>query len=148
MWQSETSKPLERQLGRFVNDTEHCRPRPAQLDDLLFLLYQASSYLANSSFQGTAPVGPLVLGAGTQAMQQLSGINVTSYHLPTALTDSVGLESKLARLLVACNSVSYLLCSFIVIPNVERWGRPRLLIFGATGQCFCYLMITVLLKVF
>jgi hypothetical protein len=32
---------------------------------------------------GTCTIRRLLLGAGTQAMQQLAGINVTSYYLPT-----------------------------------------------------------------
>ena len=61
------------------------------------------------------------------------GINVTSYYLPTVLTQSVGLENSLARLLAACNSVSYLLFSLIGIPNVERWGRRKMMMYAA-GQ--------------
>ena len=57
----------------------------------------------------------------------------------------MGLDNKLARLLAACNSVSYLLFSLIAIPNVERWGRRKLMIFGAAGLCFCCIMITALL---
>ena len=79
-------------------------------------------------------------------MQQLGGINITSYYLPTVLIESVKLDNKLARLLAACNSVSYLLFSLIAIPNVERWGRRRLMLFGAAGQFFCYMMITILLR--
>ena len=60
-------------------------------------------------------------------MQQFSGINVTSYYLPLVLISSVGLDDKLARLLAACNSVSYLLFSLIGIPNVERWGRRKMM---------------------
>ena len=56
----------------------------------------------------TSTIRRLILGAGAQAMQQLAGINVTSYYLPTVLIQSVGLDEKLARLLAACNSVSYL----------------------------------------
>ncbi|KAI9849871.1 MAG: hypothetical protein M1837_000085 [Sclerophora amabilis] len=97
--------------------------------------------------QSTCTVRRLILGAGTQAMQQLAGINVTSYYLPTVFIQSVGLEETLARLLAACNSVSYLLFSFIGIPNVERWGRRRLMMGGAAGQCFCYLIITIMIKV-
>lgn len=52
----------------------------------------------------------------------------------------------MARLLAACNSVSYLLFSLIAIPNVERWGRRRLLIFGASGQFACYMLITILIR--
>ena len=69
----------------------------------------------------TSVVRRLILGAGAQAIQQLAGINVTSYYLPTVLirksaaslyhidtdcspTESVGLDEKLARLLAACTS--------------------------------------------
>jgi MFS family permease len=79
-------------------------------------------------------------------MQQLSGINVTSYYLPTVLIQSVGFSNKMARLLAAVNSVSYLLFSMIGIPNVERWGRRKMIMYAAAGQCFCYLIITVLLR--
>ncbi|KAI4183355.1 MAG: hypothetical protein LQ346_006356 [Caloplaca aetnensis] len=79
----------------------------------------------------TCIIRRLLLGAGTQAMQQLAGINVTSYYLPTVLTQSVGLGNSLARLLAACNSVSYLLFSLIGIPNVERWGRRKMMMYAA-----------------
>ena len=46
----------------------------------------------------------------------------------------------------ACNSVSYLIFSTIGIPNVERWGRRKMIMYAAAGQCFCYLMITILLR--
>lgn len=87
---------------------------------------------------GTWTIRRLVLGMGTQAMQQFSGINVTSYYLPLVLMSSVGLDEKLARLLAACNSLSYLLFSFIGIPNVERWGRRKMMICKSTmGTCLC-----------
>ena len=95
---------------------------------------------------GTCTIRRLILGAGTQAMQQLAGINVTSYYLPTVLIESVRVDNSLARLLAAVNSVSYLLFSLIAIPNVERWGRRRLMMFGALGQGVCYLLITVLIR--
>lgn len=63
----------------------------------------------------------------------------------TVLINSVGLTEELARLLAACNSVSYLLFSFIGVPNVERWGRRKMLMYAAAGQGFCYVMITILL---
>ncbi|KAH9909741.1 general substrate transporter [Xylariomycetidae sp. FL2044] len=95
---------------------------------------------------GTSTVRRLLLGMGAQAMQQLSGVNVTSYYLPLVLIQSVGLDDKLARLLAACNSVSYLLASLVGIPNVERWGRRKMMIYAACGQGFCYLMITICLR--
>jgi len=95
---------------------------------------------------GTNTIRRLVLGMGAQAFQQFTGINVTSYYLPTVLTTSVGLSESLARLLTACNSVQYLCFSLIGIPNVERWGRRRLMMFGCAGMCFCYIFITVLIR--
>ena len=95
---------------------------------------------------GTSTMRRLFLGMGTQAMQQLTGINVTSYYLPTVLIVSVGLTNNLARLLAACNSVSYLAFSLIGIPNVERWGRRKMMMYAAAGQCLCYLFITVLIR--
>ncbi|KAF2202177.1 general substrate transporter [Delitschia confertaspora ATCC 74209] len=95
---------------------------------------------------GTHSLRRLWLGMGTQAMQQLSGINVTSYYLPTVLIVSVGLSNRLARLLAACNSVSYLLFSLIGIPNVERWGRRKMMMYAAAGQCFCYTIITICIR--
>ena len=74
------------------------------------------------------------------------GINVTSYYLPTVLIESVGLTNRMARLLAACNSVSYLLFSLIGIPNVERWGRRKMMMYAAAGQASCYLIITVLIR--
>ncbi|KAF2090859.1 general substrate transporter [Saccharata proteae CBS 121410] len=95
---------------------------------------------------GTCTIRRLLLGMGTQAMQQLAGINVTSYYLPYVLINSVGLGNSLSRLLAACNSVSYLLFSLLGIPYVERWGRRKMMIYASAGQCLCYLLITVCLR--
>ncbi|KAF7597128.1 hypothetical protein BBP40_009466 [Aspergillus hancockii] len=94
----------------------------------------------------TCAIRRLILGAGAQAMQQLAGINVTSYYLPTVLMQSVGLSELLARLLAACNSVSYLIAGALAIPHIERWGRRQLFMSCAFGQFVCYLIITVLLR--
>jgi hypothetical protein len=59
--------------------------------------------------------------------------------LPTVLIQSVGLTEKLARLLAACNSVSY-------IPNIEKWGRRNMMLYASLGQGCCYLLITILLR--
>ena len=34
----------------------------------------------------------------------------------------------------------------IGIPNVERWGRRKMIMYAAAGQCFCYLIITILIR--
>jgi MFS family permease len=81
-----------------------------------------------------------------ESNKRTAGINVTSYYLPTVLIESVGLTNSLARLLAACNSVSYLLFSLIGIPNVEKWGRRKMMMYAAAGQCFCYIIITICIR--
>ncbi|RDB21956.1 Sugar transporter STL1 [Hypsizygus marmoreus] len=94
----------------------------------------------------TGMVQRLLLGAGTQWMQQLVGINVTSYYLPLVLQNSVGLSNNLSRLLAACNSVSYLVFSFAGLLLIEKAGRRKLMMWGAAGQFVCYLFISALLS--
>ncbi|CAJ2513262.1 Uu.00g013810.m01.CDS01 [Anthostomella pinea] len=94
---------------------------------------------------GTKSVRRLILGSGTQAMQQLGGINIMSYYLPTLLIESVKLEPSMARLIAACASVAYLFASLAAAPLVERFGRRIMMIISTAIQFFCFLLMTVLL---
>lgn len=88
----------------------------------------------------------LLLGAGTQFMQQMGGINICSYYLPTVLVNAVGLEETMARLLTACNAISYLIFSGLAVLLVERMGRRGLMMLSTFGQGLCFLIITILLS--
>lgn len=88
----------------------------------------------------------LLLGAGSQFMQQFGGINIMSYYLPTVLTKSVGLGEETARLLTACNAISYFVFSGMAALLVERMGRRGLMLLSTFGQFVCFLVITVLLS--
>ncbi|KAJ5348526.1 uncharacterized protein N7506_001779 [Penicillium brevicompactum] len=88
----------------------------------------------------------LVLGAGTQFMQQFQGINIMSYYLPTVLINAVGLSNHIARLLTACNAISYLLFTCLSVPLVEYWGRRTLMLLSTFGQFLAFLIITILLR--
>ena len=93
----------------------------------------------------TMPRFRLVLGVAVQAMQQLTGINVVCYYLPYLLVQSVDVKGPMARFLAAINAMTYLGATFFGLNFVERWGRRRLMIYGAIGQCCSWLAITVLL---
>ncbi|VUC30958.1 unnamed protein product [Clonostachys rosea] len=96
--------------------------------------------------EDTKPLRRLLLGAGTQFIQQFEGINIMSYYLPTVLITAVGLSNELARLLTAVNSVTYLILSCVSIPLVEKWGRRGLMLVSTAGQGFAFLVITILLR--
>ncbi|KAJ9151858.1 general substrate transporter [Pleurostoma richardsiae] len=94
----------------------------------------------------TKTIRRLLLGAGTQFMQQFEGINIMSYYLPTVFIEYVGLSNQMARLLVGCNSVSYLVLSCAAVPLIEKWGRRRLMLISTFGQFVSFLVITILLR--
>ncbi|KAF4981981.1 hypothetical protein FZEAL_2327 [Fusarium zealandicum] len=100
----------------------------------------------NKDQADTKTLRRLFLGAGTQAMQQFQGINIMSYYMPTVLIKSVGLSETKARLLSACNSLSYLAFSSAAILLVERMGRRGLMLLSTAGQLLSFLVITILLR--
>ncbi|KAL4804687.1 general substrate transporter [Aspergillus unguis] len=102
--------------------------------------------LRKEGSNGTKSLRRLLLGAGTQFMQQFEGINIMSYYMPLVLINAVGVSEKMARLLSACNSVSYLVFTCLAVPLVERWGRRGLMLFSTAGQGLSFLVITILLR--
>ncbi|KAL4916446.1 general substrate transporter [Aspergillus aurantiobrunneus] len=103
-------------------------------------------FLRKKGNNDTKSLRRLLLGAGTQFMQQFEGINIMSYYFPLVMMNSVGLSESKARLLAACNSVSYLVFTCLAVPLVERWGRRGLMLFSTAGQGFSFLVITILLR--
>ncbi|KAF4906631.1 Sugar transporter STL1 [Colletotrichum viniferum] len=95
---------------------------------------------------GSGALRLFLLGLGTQLIVQLSGINATSYYLPTVLIESVGLEEKLARLLTAANSVHYIFFSYLGMMLIDRWGRRGAMIYGTSCCLVCYIILTVLIR--
>ncbi|KAJ6127948.1 Major facilitator superfamily domain general substrate transporter [Penicillium samsonianum] len=90
--------------------------------------------LRRSKADNTKTLRRLLLGAGTQAMQQFQ-----------VLMNSVGLSDKMARLLTACNATSYFIFSCAAASIVERVGRRGLMMLSGFGQFVSFLVITILL---
>ena len=95
--------------------------------------------------QQLMPKFRVVLGVGCQVMQQLTGINIICYYLPVVLNKSVGLTGEVSRLLSGVNATTYLLATFIGLKYIEKWGRRRLMMYGAFGQFLCWMIIATLL---
>ncbi|KAL5338801.1 hypothetical protein BJX70DRAFT_398360 [Aspergillus crustosus] len=81
------------------------------------------SMLLRGQAEGPGTLRRFFLGLGTQVIVQLSGVNATSYYLPTVLQESVGLAEKLARLLTAVNSIHYIFFSYLGMMLIDKWGR-------------------------
>ncbi|KAG2160938.1 hypothetical protein JADG_000677 [Aureobasidium aubasidani] len=95
---------------------------------------------------GTKSARRLLLGAGTQFFQQFGGINIMSYYTPTIMITYVGLSNSMARLLSACNAVSYFIFAGVAVLFVERLGRRSLMMISTFLQLVAFLCISVLLK--
>ncbi|KAK5116779.1 hypothetical protein LTR62_007453 [Meristemomyces frigidus] len=75
-----------------------------------------------------------ILGYVNQMFQQISGINIITYYAATIFENNIGLSPFLSRLLAALNGTEYFLASFIAIFTIEKFGRRKLMLFGAAGQ--------------
>ncbi|KAJ5683640.1 hypothetical protein N7462_006805 [Penicillium macrosclerotiorum] len=85
----------------------------------------------------------MLLGAGTAFFQQVGGTNVIAYYLPVILTRSVGLSSRMALILTAVDSISLMFWGTMASFLIDRVGRKRLMLMGASGSCVCFALVAV-----
>lgn len=78
-----------------------------------------------------------------QMFQQISGINLITYYIPTLLEDQVGLDPVVSRLISACNGTEYFLASLISIFTIEHFGRRQLMLFGSAGMSLSMVALAV-----
>jgi sugar porter (SP) family MFS transporter len=82
----------------------------------------------------------LLLGAGSQMMQQLSGCNAVIYYFPILFQSALGTTHTLALLLGGINMIVYSLAATSSWYYVERIGRRKLFLIGTVGQCLSMLL--------
>ncbi|KAK0632691.1 general substrate transporter [Immersiella caudata] len=75
----------------------------------------------------------MMLGAGSQLMQQLGGCNAVIYFLPLLL-ESIGLSRNMSLLVGGVNMIVYALSATFSWFFIERIGRRRLFLYGTVGQ--------------
>lgn len=75
--------------------------------------------------------------------QQISGINLITYYIPTLLESNIGLSPTLSRLIAACNGTEYFLASWVAVFTVEKFGRRSLMIFGAVGMAVSMAILAI-----
>jgi hypothetical protein len=87
-----------------------------------------NTYTWRQLLTGKGPSGVLrrmILGAWMQAMNQISGINVTSYYMSYIFINSLGISELLSRILAAAGSVDYLIFACLAYFVIERYGRRK-----------------------
>lgn len=83
----------------------------------------------------------MLLGAGSQCMQQLSGCNAVIYYFPILFQSSIGTSQNLALLLGGVNMIVYAAFAMTSFLVVERVGRRNLFFIGTIGQCLSMVLV-------
>jgi MFS family permease len=74
------------------------------------------------------------LGFVNQMFQQISGINLITYYAGTIFENNIGMSPLVSRIVAACNGTEYFIASFIAVWTIEKFGRRKLMMFGAAGM--------------
>ncbi|KAF4956389.1 hypothetical protein FSARC_11591 [Fusarium sarcochroum] len=83
----------------------------------------------------------MLLGAGTQFMQQFGGINVVNYYLPVVFA-SLGVGRNLSLILGACNAINLLCSTLVGALYIESLGRKKMMVYGAGVQALCFALVS------
>lgn len=63
-----------------------------------------------------------------------SGINLITYYAGTIYENYLGFNAFQSRLLAAFNGLEYFMASWIAVYTIEKFGRRKLMLFGALGM--------------
>ncbi|KXH28937.1 hypothetical protein CSIM01_13339 [Colletotrichum simmondsii] len=81
-----------------------------------------------------------------QLMNQLSGINLIVYYIPTVLELNVGLSPGLSQILGGCINLQFAIGSLLPTFALDRMGRRKTMIWGCCGLGICMAMVSGLLS--
>lgn len=76
----------------------------------------------------------MLLGAGSQLMQQIGGCNAVIYYFPILFQESIGQTHNMAMLMGGVNMIVYSIFATVSWFVIERVGRRKLFLIGTVGQ--------------
>lgn len=85
----------------------------------------------------------ICLGMGANIFQQIGGVNVVAYYLPVVLERSFGFTPRLALILSACDSMQWMFWGAMAMYSIEKFGRKKMMLFGASGCNVCFALIAI-----
>jgi MFS family permease len=81
-----------------------------------------------------------------QLMNQVSGINMIVYYIPTVLQQNVGMSVQRSQILGGCINMMFMFGSILPSLALDRMGRRRTMLWGCTGLGLCMMMTSALLS--
>ncbi|KAJ6186857.1 Major facilitator superfamily domain general substrate transporter [Penicillium mononematosum] len=88
----------------------------------------------------------VLLAWGIQLMNQVGGINLVVYFVPTVLRTNVGLTSQLSLILGGCIQIMFMLGSLLPAFKLDSMGRRKTMMIGSLGLGICMMMVAALLS--
>ncbi|KAL5364669.1 hypothetical protein BJX96DRAFT_188018 [Aspergillus floccosus] len=88
----------------------------------------------------------VLLAYGMQFMNQLGGINLIVYYIPSVLKNNVGLTYDLSMILGGCVQICFSIGSLFPTFFADRAGRRRPMMWGSMGLGICMMMVSILLS--
>ncbi|KAK5165291.1 uncharacterized protein LTR77_009389 [Saxophila tyrrhenica] len=88
----------------------------------------------------------VALAYGMQFMNQMGGINLVVYYVPTALEENVGLKPNLSLVIGGCVQTMFFFGSLIPTFFLDKMGRRRPMMWGSLGLAISMMLIAVLLS--
>ena len=89
---------------------------------------------AKSSLFSRAILAALCVGVGVSILQQVTGINAILYYGAEIFSSSLGYGPEDALKQQLLLGFVNLVCTFVAVYQIDRWGRKPLLICGAMGM--------------
>lgn len=81
-----------------------------------------------------------------QLMNQISGINLIVYYIPSVLKTNVGMEAQLSSIIGGCIQMMFMFGSLLPTFALDRMGRRKTMMWGCAGLGFSMLMVSALLS--
>ncbi len=88
----------------------------------------------------------VLLAYGMQFMNQVGGINLVVYFVPTVLQTNVGLTRNLSLILGGCIQCMFVVGSFFPALFVDKVGRRKPMMWGSLGLGISMMLISILLS--
>lgn len=79
-------------------------------------------------------------------MNQMSGINLVVYYMPSVLVENVGLSRNSALLIAGFVELMFIIGNTLPALALDRMGRKKTMMFGCFGLFICMMMIAILLS--
>ncbi|KAI8674273.1 MFS domain-containing protein [Fusarium keratoplasticum] len=81
-----------------------------------------------------------------QLVNQISGINMVVYYIPTVLEENVGMTVQRSQIIGGCINMMFMFGSILPSLALDRMGRRKTMLWGCFGLGTCMLFISALLS--